>query len=140
MNETGKLDRLLIDVCRANFMKKRSIFSRFGLHRGQPPLLFILFERDGRTVGDLSEEMGLSPATVSKMIQRMELSGFVHKRQDKSDMRIFRIYLTAKSREIEGELEKTMLDVERQTFSAFSAEERELLERFLRKLKESLSK
>jgi DNA-binding MarR family transcriptional regulator len=70
----------------------------------------------------------------------MELSGFVHKRQDKSDMRIFRIYLTAKSREIEGELEKTMLDVERQTFSAFSAEERDLLERFLKKLKESLSK
>ncbi|HDP77541.1 MAG TPA: MarR family transcriptional regulator [Mesotoga infera] len=140
MKESGKLDRLLTDVCRANFITKRSTFSRFGLHRGQPPLLFLLFEKDGRTVGEISKAMGLSPATVSKMIQRMELSGFIHKRQDKSDMRVFRIYLTAKSREIEEELERTMLDVERQIFSAFSAEERDLLERFLKKLKESLSK
>ena len=84
--------------------------------------------------------MRLSPATVSKMIQRMELSGFIHKRQDKSDMRVFRIYLTAKGREIEEELEKTMLDVERQIFSIFSVEKRDLLERLLMKLKERLSK
>ena len=134
------LYKLLQEVCRASFIKKREIFSRFGLHRGKPPLLFILFERDGRTVGEISKEMGLSPVTVSKMIQRMELSGFIHKRQDKSDMRVFRIYLTAKGREIEEELEKTMLDVERQTFSIFSVEKRDLLERLLIKLKERLTK
>ncbi|PVD18230.1 hypothetical protein V512_015300 [Mesotoga sp. Brook.08.105.5.1] len=55
-------------------------------------------------------------------------------------MRVFRVYLTEKSREIRVELERTMLDVERQNFSTFSVEKRDLLERLLKKLKERLSK
>ncbi len=82
--------------------------------------------------------MGLPAATVSKMVPRMESSGFVKKSQDGLDMRVFRVYLTEKSREIRVELERTMLEVEEETFSNFSPEERVLLERFLVRLKETL--
>ena len=43
-----------------------------GLHHGQPRLLWILWEKEGPTHTELATKLHVQPATITKMVQRME--------------------------------------------------------------------
>jgi DNA-binding MarR family transcriptional regulator len=132
------IDFLLAQVCRLHHSRARTLLEEFGLFRGQPPLLFALWEKEGLTHSELAEHLHVQPATITKMIKRMERAGFVERNQDAEDQRVSRVYLTDAGRNIRDAVEGVLRKLEEQTFAGFSSEERALLNQFLLRIRNNL--
>ncbi|MFA6807880.1 MAG: MarR family transcriptional regulator [Eubacteriales bacterium] len=108
---------------------------KFGLYPGQPRLLFILWKEDGRSQRELVEKLKVSPATVTVMLNRMERSGFLERRSDHKDLRISRVFLTDKGKEVRQQVEEIFQNVERECFNGFAEEEIVLFRQMLIKIR-----
>jgi DNA-binding MarR family transcriptional regulator len=82
--------------------------------------------------------MRVQPATITKMIRRMEKTGFVERRQDPNDQRISRVYLTDAGRAVQEDVRQVWHTLEKEAFADFSQEDRALLRRFFRQIRENL--
>jgi DNA-binding MarR family transcriptional regulator len=132
------LDFLLAQVCRLHHARVHTLLEELGLYRGQPPVLFALWEQEGATHGELAARLHVKPATITKMIKRMEKAGFVERRSDPQDQRVSRVYLTDAGRSIRERVEQVWRTLDEETFEGFSAEERDLLQRFFLQMRENL--
>lgn len=132
------LDRLIVEVCREHYLRAHTLFNTLGLYRGQPPILAALLERDGRTHSDLAAVLRIQPATVTKMVRRMEQAGFVTRQPDPDDQRISRVYLTAAARSIQADMVQISQTLAEETLQGFRPEEIILLRRFLIQMRENL--
>ena len=90
-------------------------------------MLDALWQADGRSHTELAQALRVQPATVSKMVQRMERSGFVARRADLTDQRVSRVFLTDEGRRIKRQVDERFDQLERETLGSLSIEERHLL-------------
>ncbi len=132
------LDQLLALVCHLHHSRARQLLEALGLYRGQPPVLFALWDQEGLTHTELAERLQNTPSTVSKMLQRMEKAGFVVRRPDAEDQRLSRVYLTEAGWAIKSDVQAVFRRTEAETFAGFTLEERVLLRRFLLQLRDNL--
>jgi DNA-binding MarR family transcriptional regulator len=100
------VDLLIGQICRLHHHHMHRTLESLGLYRGQPRLLHVLWEREGITHSELARELHVQPATVTKMLQRMEKAGFLERKHDERDERVSRVYLTTRGREIKDRVEK----------------------------------
>ena len=91
-------------------------------HRPEPPCA-----RDVETV------FGLSHATVSGILSRMESKGFIEIRPDPDDRRVRRIYLLEKGHACSQEIIRHIRDTERIMAEGFSPQELSALSSFLKR-------
>jgi MarR family transcriptional regulator, organic hydroperoxide resistance regulator len=77
-----------------------------GLTLPQLRLLFLLRERQPRTVSDLSEAMGVRPATMTGLTDRVLRHGLIERRADPSDRRVVGIALTESGETTLSEIEQ----------------------------------
>jgi DNA-binding MarR family transcriptional regulator len=138
--EPESIDMLFVQVCRLHYGRARTLLEEIGLYRGQPPLLRFLREQDGLAQTDLATRLQLTPATVTKMIQRMEKAGFVQRRPDATDQRVSRVYLTEAGRAIQTEVDRVLQTIEADAFAGFTLDERVVLRRLLLQMRENLLK
>jgi len=137
-NHPETLDFLLANICHLHHTRAHQLFEAIGLYRGQPPVLLALWEQEGVTQTELSERLKIAPATVTKMLQRMEKTGFIRREPDAEDQRVSRVYLTKAGRAIQGDVETVWKTMEAETFANFTPEERAVLRRFLLQMRENL--
>lgn len=76
----------------------RPILEPLGLTHPQYLLMLTLWEQEPRTVGELAEQLALEPATVSPLVKRLEVQGFVRRQRSTSDERRVEITLTEAGR------------------------------------------
>ena len=88
---------------------------------------------------DIETAYGLSHATVSGILSRMESKGFIELRPDPDDRRIKRIYLLEKGHACSEEIGQHIRETERSMTDGFSPEELELFRSFLRRALGNLS-
>src|SRR5512142_1840211 len=93
-HSSDTLDFLLANICHLHRARVHQLFEALGLYQGQPPLLRQLWDQEGLTQSELAARLKVAPATVTKMLQRMEKTGFVQRCTDPEDQRISRVYLT----------------------------------------------
>ena len=67
-------------------------------------VLYHLTESDGMTIGELSELTYKDFANMSRMTQKLEVAGFVEKRRDDIDKRIFKLFITPKGKEVNEQI------------------------------------
>lgn len=115
-----------------------AVFERLGLLFGQPPVLFALWQQDGQTQTELARHMNRTPATVTTTLGRMEREGWVERRQDEQDLRVQRVYLTQKARDIRPRAEAELQLLDENTFHGFDQVEKALLRRFLLQIEQNL--
>jgi DNA-binding MarR family transcriptional regulator len=132
------VDLLLAEVCRLHYARIRSEMQRLGLHRGQPRLLRLLWEREGRTHSELARSLHVQPATTTKMIQRMEKAGFVYRAADPDDERVSRVMLTEKGRRVEGAVNGILQEIEQDALGEMSDGERGQLRALLERVRDNL--
>jgi DNA-binding MarR family transcriptional regulator len=132
------MDRLLAQICKLHRSRAHTLLEELGLYRGQPPMLRALWEQEGLTHTELATRLHVRPATITKMIRRMGKTGFVERRPDSEDQRVSRVYLTDAGRAIQAEVRQVWHTLEGETFDGFSLEERVLLRRFFRQVRENL--
>jgi MarR family transcriptional regulator, organic hydroperoxide resistance regulator len=130
--------RLIAELCRAHYARASELFLRLGLHRGQPGVLRLLWETDGRTPSELAEALHVQPATVTNMLNRMTEAGFVTRRPDPDDRRASRVYLADAGRAVQDEVLAAMRKLDAEALAGFSDDERAALREFLLRLRDNL--
>ena len=69
------------------------------------------------THSELAERLRVQPATITNALKRMERSGFVDRRHDNDDQRVWRVYLPVEGRSVRGAVGKIWQEIEEQTLS-----------------------
>jgi DNA-binding MarR family transcriptional regulator len=137
-SEPETMDFLLAKICHLHYIRAHTLLESIGLYRGQPPLLHALWEQEGLSHTQLAERLQISPATTTKMVQRMEKAGFLQRQPDPSDERVSRVYLTEAGRGVRLQVQGVWDRMEAETFQGLSDEERVVLRRFLIKIRQNL--
>jgi DNA-binding MarR family transcriptional regulator len=139
-SQSETIDALLGQVCRLHHHRVITLLKNSGVHRGQPKLLFALAEEDGLTQTELVKRLQISPATVTKMIGRMEKSGLLHRKRDTQDQRVSSVYLTDAGRALKSKMIAISQSIGEEVFAGFSQEERVLMQRLLLLMRDNLVK
>jgi DNA-binding MarR family transcriptional regulator len=134
------LDFLLAQVCRLHYVRAQELLDAIGIYRGQPPVLYVLHEQEGLTQSELAARLEVAPATVTKMLQRLERAGFVQRQIDREDQRVSRVYLTDAGRSIQADVVAALGRLAAETFGGFTIEERVILRRLLVDMRENLGR
>ena len=133
-----EIDQVLSQLCKEHHHRARQLLNGLGLYRGQPRVLELLWEQDGRTQSELAALMQNTPATITKMLQRMEANGFVERRPDPVDQRVSGVYLTDRSRQIEVAVNQIYVDMSTTALEGLTPEEIMLLRRLLTQMRDNL--
>jgi MarR family transcriptional regulator, organic hydroperoxide resistance regulator len=108
---------------------------RHGLHLGQNHLLAALWERDGRTPGEIAAALHVSTPTVVKMADRMSAAGLLARRRDDQDNRLVRLWLTDAGRALRAPIETERRLMEEKVTADLNAAERKHLLSALAKIR-----
>ncbi|MEC3956671.1 MarR family transcriptional regulator [Nocardia sp. CDC153] len=90
----------LYAASRAMTAMYRPKLDSLGVTYPQYLVLLALWQRDGRTVGDLCSALELDSGTLSPLLKRLESAGFVARRRSTADERRVEITLTERGREL----------------------------------------
>src|SRR5438552_1169205 len=142
MSET-KIDRtyglLIARIALIHRTRVSAYLSKHNLFVGQEMLLKCLWNQDGMSQKEIADLMGIQAATATRMVIRMEQSGFVRRTTDPDDQRVSQVYLTDLGRGLQRAIEEGWLAIEQQILKGFSLEERLLLRRYLEQIYKNLS-
>ncbi|SEH61806.1 MULTISPECIES: MarR family transcriptional regulator [unclassified Leifsonia] len=84
----------------------RPVLEPLSLTHPQYLVMLALWEREPRSVRDLSDTLALEPATLSPLLKRLEATGYVERRRSTADERALEVRLTPAGRELRAEAEK----------------------------------
>jgi len=110
---------------------KRRIQS-YGLTPIQHLTLEVLWGEDGLSASDIGKKLVLDGATLSGVLDRLAVGGWILKQPDSDDKRVLRNYLTPRSKELKPKLSEARDQTNEDLLKTFSVEEKVLLKRFLR--------
>ena len=80
----------------------KPLLEPLGLTYPQYLVLMVLWEQDGLMVKQIGEKLTLDSGTLTPMLKRLEVAGFVKRKRDKKDERQVIITLTEKGRELQN--------------------------------------
>ncbi|MFB9747129.1 MarR family transcriptional regulator [Leifsonia shinshuensis] len=84
----------------------RPVLEPLNLTHPQYLVMLALWEREPRSVRELSDALQLEPATLSPLLKRLEATGYVERRRSAADERALEVTLTPAGRELRAEAEK----------------------------------
>ncbi|MBQ2311955.1 MAG: MarR family transcriptional regulator [Firmicutes bacterium] len=101
----------------ARAIKRRPPRMEHALHPAAEHTLMVIAENDGLSSGELCELLDVRPSSVSEIADKMAARGFVEKKDDETDKRVTRIFLT----ELGQAQAKQIADTRQQALDEFSA-------------------
>jgi DNA-binding MarR family transcriptional regulator len=137
---SDSISYLLVQTCKAHRALAEKLWSEIGLHVGQDMILRQLWPAEGCTQSELAERLCIQPATVTKMLQRMEQTKLIRRQGDPEDQRVSRVYLTDQGRALLQPYEVAWTKLEDYLIAGLSLEERVLLRRLLIHVRDNLNK
>ncbi|MEN3203800.1 MAG: MarR family transcriptional regulator [Atribacterota bacterium] len=142
MEENGKesLHALFLQILRYHFIRYHHLLGRIGLHRGQPLVLALLWEKDGRTQGEIAKTLRLRPATVTIVLRRMEKAGLLERKNDPEDLRVIRVCLTQRGKDLEKDVQAIHAILEEECFAHFTPQEKAILREFFIRMRDNLKR
>ncbi len=107
--------RALARAGMAHRARAAQLLHTIDLHPGQEFLLATLHEHGPCAIGELADHLGVEQPTITKMVRRLEPSGYVHREPDPGDGRRTLVLLTETgctayeaARELWGQLDQEM--------------------------------
>ncbi|HEX4846805.1 MAG TPA: MarR family transcriptional regulator [Novosphingobium sp.] len=98
-----------------------------GMTSPQARLLLILNVTEGENQGYYAERLEVEPISLTRMIDRMEESGLIERRRDPADRRAWRLFLTARSRDVIDQVRAGLAGLEDEMLAGLGAAERAAL-------------
>lgn len=96
----------------------KPLLDELGLTYPQYLVMNVLWREDGRTVGEIAEDLALEPSTMTPLLKRLEAAGLVSRTRNPANERQVVVTLTGaggKLRERAGCLAEALLDASGQT-------------------------
>jgi DNA-binding MarR family transcriptional regulator len=107
----------------------RTTFDRrvksLGLTRSQGWVLNHLFRNDGMTQSDIAGLLQVEKATLGRLLDRLEVKGWVRREADATDRRAKRVFLTEEVVPALKAMRAAAAEVRREALAGLSAEEQE---------------
>ncbi len=135
-----KIGLLLIQIMKRHRYLAEHALSKIGLHVGQEAILIQLAESDGMRPSDLAACMDVEPPTITRVLQRMENTGLVERREDPEDGRATLICATEQAKSLLPAVDDIWTQLEQTTLANFSDVELALLRRLLNQMLDNLNK
>ncbi|RJX38083.1 MarR family transcriptional regulator [Paenibacillus pinisoli] len=132
------ITRLMSHIVRRHHQQVHTELNGHEVYPGQPPLMLALARDGGQSQNELARRLEIKPATLTVMLNRMEKNGLVRREADPADLRISRIYLTAKGFDTVSLVGETLDRLEQQALQQFTAEEEALFRSFLMRVKDNM--
>ncbi len=120
---------------RAHAVAKRRL-AVYGLTPVQQLVLAAVHQEEGISAGDLGKKLTLDPATLSGILDRMAERGWILKQTDPADKRLLQISLTDEARDLGPTLMRERDKANDEILADLSFEEKVLLKRLLKDLKD----
>jgi len=111
-----------------------------GVSFGHWTFLRILWERDGLTQRELSDEAGVMEPTTGAAIRAMETLGYLTRRRTARNRKNVYVHLTAKGRALKAKLVPLAVEVNEIGLAGVSAQDRAATQRTLVVILENLSR
>jgi DNA-binding MarR family transcriptional regulator len=137
-NGTDRLGFLIHDAQRLLRKRFEARAASYGLSTAQWRLLARLVKDEGSTQARLAEFLEIEPISVSRLVDRMEASGWVMRKQDAGDRRVRMIFPTEKSRNAFAAVKAIAGDIYDEALTGLSDAERRALISGLEKLVDNL--
>ena len=100
----------------------------------QGRILFVLWQKDGIPISELSKQTGLATTTLTSMLDRMEGANLIYRDRGDKDRRKILIFLTEEAKGLEQEYNEVSEEIGRIYYKGFSQDEIEKLEGYLRRI------
>lgn len=111
---------------------------RLGLTQTQWQALAVLSHNEGINQATLAELLEVQPITTGRLIDRLEATGWVERRNHPTDRRAITLYLTPKAEPILNDMWKLAEETRDLALEGVSDEEREHVMQVLNRIKENL--
>ena len=129
---------LLARTCKSHRNKAGELLAAIDLYVGQEILLIHLWRENGQSLYEMAECMRVQPATVSRMIERMEKAGLVERRKDLDDGRVSRVFLTEAGQKMREPVHRVWAELESICMANLTSDEKILLRRLLLQVEQNL--
>jgi len=106
----------------------------YGLGGGKLHILIMLYHKDGLSQQEISRSLRIDKATVSREIRKLEKQGYVIRKKDLKDKRIYRVHLTEKARKIKSTVKKEARRWQRILLKDFTEKEKKSIMQMLEKI------
>lgn len=120
---------------RAHAVSKRRL-APYGLTPVQQLVIAALNEEDGISSGDLGKKLSMDPATLSGLLDRLAEANWIIKQPDQDDKRFLKICLTEQARSLIPKITEERHKTNEEILKNLSLEEKVLLKRLLKDLRE----
>ena len=104
----------------------------------QGRILYVLFQEDGVPIKMVSEKCGLAITSLTTMLERMENSGLILRKQDSVDKRKTLLFLTDKARDLEQDYIAVSEEMGDIYYRGFTEEEVKAAEGYLNRIRLNL--
>jgi len=110
-----------------------------GLTQAQWRAIAHIAHREGCNQISLAEILEVKPITLSRLLDRLQASGWIERRADPEDRRAIRLYLSQQARPLLEKMQALALQTRQQALTGVSEEEYRHLFVILKKMKTNLS-
>lgn len=129
---------LFHDVARFRSIVFDDFMHAYDLTRAQWWTLANLYRHDGLTQRDLAGRLEIGAVTMSGLIDRLEAQGWVERRDDPSDRRVKRVWLTRRAEDIRPSMSRRVTRINRISTKGLSTDQIDSLVEMLRVIRSNL--
>ncbi|MBR6791331.1 MAG: MarR family transcriptional regulator [Oscillospiraceae bacterium] len=108
------------------------------IHPGQPPILKLLMEKDGRSQCELAKIIGVSRASLGVSLRRMEKAGLIVRTPDEKDSRYNTVCLTEEGRVMARRSDEALSTITAAKLRGFTPEETAQMLEFFDRIRQNL--
>src|SRR5687768_12120804 len=113
--------------------------AHLGLTRVQWRALKRIHQAEGISQTALAELMDMEPIAVGRVVDRLQKAGFVERRSDPNDRRVWRLHLSSQSTQIMDAIEQVSAGVREDSVAGVEPDELQIALKVLSQIRETLS-
>lgn len=129
------------DIRQEMMSQSNKVLAEYGITLRQVLVLAYLELHPQETVTQktLEDRMHLSNPTVTSLIQTMMNRGWVYRKQEASDNRKYRLFMTQKAKDMLPRCHASSMEMDRSFYQGFTPEELETLKNMLQRIKKNIN-
>lgn len=93
----------------------RNTLEKSGLTYTQYLVMLVLWEKDGVSVSNIANQLGLDSATLTPILKRIESAGFINRIRNVNDERLVEVFLTNAGCDLQHEIASVQKAIECKT-------------------------
>ncbi len=114
------------------YLKKMMTKENVRVTTAQAGILFLLKQKDGRTMSELSQILSIDNSTITGLVDRLEKTGLVRRDASPHDRRASHVFINPQGIEEVDKAKRVIKMVNQEIKNGFSAEELESFNRILK--------